>query len=103
MILLFWACTAGTGDSGVDPCSTSTLSWNEPGNGLLLEYCDTCHSATSENRNGAPDTVTFDTEAEVAALQASMIRMIDAGSMPPGMPIAEQDKTLLLDWLGCME
>jgi uncharacterized membrane protein len=79
------------------------LTWANFGAGFLIENCQSCHASTSPDRNGAPESVTFDTEAEALALQDRiLIRAAgDAPDMPPEGGITEEDRHRLELWLTC--
>lgn len=100
------ACSDKSGDSvgDTDPCAGEpTVTWSTWGQGFLTENCQTCHASTSPDRDGAPETVVFDTEEEVLA-QASLILSVatgDAPSMPPEGGISDEDRALLEIWLTC--
>ncbi len=108
--LLLLACTGSTGsDSGVettDACDDApVVTWDNFGDGFVTENCQTCHSSTTENRNGAPPTVVFDTREETLAQADAILRAVtsDAPTMPPQGGVSDDDRTLVSYWLTCWE
>ena len=85
-------------------CTGTTLTYDNFGAAFLDTYCNGCHSASTGDRHGAPDSFRFDTLDEVHA-HAARIFVRAAGpntSMPPGPvdpPSDERDR--LAEWLGC--
>ena len=73
------------------------------GEAFFDSYCQSCHAASSPNRFGAPEGVSFDTEAEVSAqLERVQAVVIDGGSMPPGGGVLEADLSELERYLACL-
>lgn len=89
-------------DTGL--CATSpVVTWDSWGRGFVTENCQSCHASTSSDRNGAPEGVVFDTEADVWD-QAAMILAVATGDkpiMPPMGGVHEDDRYLLEVWLTC--
>ncbi len=87
-----------------DPCAGQpTVTWANFGEGFMLGYCQPCHASDAPDRHGAPESVVFDTEADVI-LHAERIRARSLGegaSMPPGGGVPEADRELLEIWLEC--
>lgn len=105
--LLLLACAGGpaeTGDTGAGACADApVVTYDNFGKGFLTESCQSCHASTSPNRNGAPESVVFDTEADVAA-HADTILLVatgDAPRMPPEGGVSDDDRYLLEVWLTC--
>jgi uncharacterized membrane protein len=78
-------------------------TWDNFGSGFTTESCQACHSSTSAARNGAPEDVTFDTEADVALHVDLMLDRAtgEAPTMPPQGGVTEDDRQLLEIWLRC--
>ena len=95
---------SNTGDTGVDPCADAAITtWETFGAGFVTQHCQPCHASTTNERQGAPDTVTFDTEEEVLA-QADRILARATGDdpdMPPEGGVGADDRYLLEVWLSC--
>lgn len=103
--------SAGPVDSAVDtgepdPCAgVPVVTYASFGEGFMLENCQGCHASTTEERYGAPESVTFDTIEEVWAW-AEVILAVATGeepAMPPQGGVHEDDRTKLEWWLGCAE
>ncbi len=78
------------------------LSWEGTARPILLTYCAACHAAASPQRFGAPEGVSFDTEAEARTWAARIrARTIDIGDMPVGGGVFANDRFLLEAWLDC--
>ena len=81
------------------------LTWNNFGQGFLIENCQTCHASTSPNRYGAPAGVTFDTRDQALQWEDRILARAtgEAPSMPPGGGVSEDDRYRLEVWLTCWE
>ena len=93
----------GSEDSDTFCDGTPVVTWDNFGRGFLTENCQTCHASDSPDRHDAPDYVTFDTEADVAA-QVQPILLAATGEapyMPPEGGVSEDDRFLLKVWLSC--
>lgn len=107
-ILLLVACSGGEGDSAtVDAvCADAPrLSWESHGQAIMTEYCQPCHASGSTLRNGAPESVTFDTQAETLVWRDRILltATIDEPTMPPNFPLSPIDTENLRIWLICWE
>ena len=116
MLLLAMACAVGGGDTSVglgddtgvtlprpsaDDCAVSP-TWDGAVYGLLLTHCAGCHAATSPERYGAPDGVTFDTETQARGWAARVhLRVVEREDMPPAGGLTVDELTGLGLWLGC--
>jgi uncharacterized membrane protein len=108
LVMLLAACpsTGDTADSPADPCiGAPVLSWESFGHAFLVGQCDTCHAATSLDRNGAPETVTFDTVEEAWAWRELIVESSssEAPFMPPEGGVSDDDRQRLWWWLECGE
>ena len=67
LAILFGACTADSGGSSTgSTCpSTNAPTYDNFGRTFMTTYCTGCHSATAQNRFGAPPSLNFDSEAEI--------------------------------------
>ncbi|MCK6504362.1 hypothetical protein L6R53_13330 [Myxococcota bacterium] len=106
LLSLLLAC----GDSGEDSGSTDALcqdapvvTWEYWGQGFLTESCQSCHASTSADRNGAPASVTFDTEAQVWTHRDAILATATGAepTMPPRGGPSPDDRDLLEIWLRC--
>ena len=116
MLWLILACSGG--DGGVEtaaptaatsaedtagPCAAApAVSWSGWGEGFFITWCQACHSATTAERNGAPEGVDFDTAAEVLRWRDQIDRVVlSEGSMPVGGGLSDDDLALLELLLWC--
>jgi uncharacterized membrane protein len=100
---LLLACAGPSDDSGTSCAGGTHVTWNNWGDGFFTTYCRSCHSATAPDRNGAPESVNFDTFDEVQT-QAIAIEsdVLTTGTMPIGGGVTDEDKALLADFLACL-
>lgn len=106
LLLLALACEDAGDDSGAaDPlCQDApVVTWEYWGQGFLTESCQSCHAATAVDRNGAPTSITFDTEAQVWSHRAAILQTAtgEAPTMPPRGGLSQDDRDLLEIWLRC--
>lgn len=97
---------ADTGDGWPVACSDEEralpVTWRLTAQPFLLTYCSACHAAGSPNRFGAPEGVTFDTEAEAIAWAPRIrARTVELGDMPVGGGVIEEDLRAIEAWLDC--
>jgi uncharacterized membrane protein len=91
--------TGSSADTGA--CAVTWENWTED---FFTTYCDACHSARTPDRHGAPEGVTFDTEAEtVAQIARVRARVLDAQTMPLGGGVFDDDLVLLRAWADCVD
>ena len=77
-----------------------TVSWQAWGQGFFMTWCQACHSQTTSARNGAPEGIDFDTEAQVLTLlDAVSETVLVSRSMPVGGGPDADDLTLLSIYL----
>ena len=93
----------GPGDTGDTAASCDTaaydVTWDGWGDGFFSTYCRACHSSGSEERYGAPESVNFDTRADVVQWRESIRRtVLEDATMPVGGGVYDDD-LLLLDLL----
>ena len=91
-----------TGDEPIDCAEAPTVTWNNWGDGFFHTWCQSCHSAETSDRNGAPEGVNFDLESDVIA-QQDLVRwaVLETGFMPLGGGL-DSDTSLLLEiYLDC--
>ncbi|MFK7929713.1 MAG: hypothetical protein AB8H79_16090 [Myxococcota bacterium] len=106
-----WAWTALliVGCAGDDPdvdalCDDApVVTWDSFGQDFTRANCQPCHSSTSANRYGAPESVIFDTEDDVLGRAEQVLSNAtgDAPTMPPrgGLEVDDQEKLKI--WLEC--
>jgi uncharacterized membrane protein len=86
------------------PCADlPVLTWDNFGQGFLIENCQACHASSSPNRNGAPEDVTFDTEEQALAWADAILATAggEAPRMPPEGGVSDDDRQRLEIWLNC--
>ena len=107
MILLLLACTGEPADSGVDTglCADAPITtWDNYGAGFVIQNCTSCHSATADNREGAPEGVDFDSVEEVwDQADRVLARVVTDATMPPQGGLTEDDRYRVEVWLTCSE
>ncbi len=103
--LLMLACGGeATSDSAVGTCADTAadVTWDGDVHGFFLSYCDACHAASSPERHGAPESVTFDTPQQVLAMAERVrVRTLDEQTMPVGGGVPSDDLARLESWLDC--
>jgi len=91
-------------DSYPCPPQGTALRYENFGAPFMNSYCQSCHSADSADRKGAPGEFIFDTPEQIQRHRARIFVRSAAGndSMPPGPddPSAEE-RTKLAEWLAC--
>jgi uncharacterized membrane protein len=87
-------------DSGIP-----ALTWDNFGQGFLLENCQSCHAGSAQNRHDAPEKVTFDNKAQAWYWAERILARAlgDEADMPPAGGVSEDDKQRLEWWLTCAE
>ena len=105
ILALLAACTgAPAEETGADTCASSTVTWEGWTEDFFTTYCDACHGARAPERYGAPESVVFDTEAQVIAQIARVrVRVLEEQTMPLGGGVFEEDLVLLREWIECVE
>jgi len=89
-------------DSSVNCAGAPTVTWENWGEGFFITWCQACHSAISENRNGAPEGIDFDTADDVRLWTTSIQRtVLEDGTMPMGGGLSEDDRMLLTYLIEC--
>lgn len=99
------SCADGEADTAVDPlCDDAPVTtYDNFGQGFMLQHCQSCHGSETENRYDAPPDVTFDDEAKVME-HAERILARSTGeqpSMPPQGGVEAADRVRLEQWLSC--
>jgi uncharacterized membrane protein len=92
-------------DSAAALCiDAPVLTWENYGQGLVVERCQSCHASTSETRNGAPEDVFFDThEDAISHIDSILQRVVEDQTMPPQGGLDEEDILSVEIWLTCWE
>ncbi|MCC6623618.1 MAG: hypothetical protein IT385_20335 [Deltaproteobacteria bacterium] len=79
------------------------VTWDNFGQGFLVENCQPCHASASQARHEAPEDVVFDTLADTTRL-AERVLIVATGDdpeMPPAGGVSPEDRALLEVWLRC--
>ena len=80
------------------------LTWNNWGEGFFTTWCQSCHSRTTPQRNGAPEGMNFDTLTDVFEWQAAIRdSVIDNDRMPKGGGIPNDVKEQLIEYMDCLQ
>ncbi|MFO0748509.1 MAG: hypothetical protein U1F43_23015 [Myxococcota bacterium] len=88
----------------IDWCDDApVLSWDNFGQGFMVENCQPCHASTAAVRHDAPDDVTFDTPADIALFRDRILLRATGPTpeMPPAGGVSLDDRALLEAWLRC--
>lgn len=100
------ACGGKDASDGLDTgiCEDApVLMWSNFGEGFLIENCQTCHASTTNDRHDAPDSVVFDTLADVKDQRDAILNAAtgDDPYMPPQGGVSDDDRERLQIWLTC--
>lgn len=108
-VVLAWGCGEGkdTAEPAAEvagPCDTGleAPTWDGFAWGFFRTYCSACHAQDAPDRHGAPLSVVFDTERQVAAQSAAIRRtVLEVGTMPIGGGVDAQQLIMLERYLDC--
>ncbi len=104
-LLALASCLDFTTIEDVDcPDGGTTLDYESFGRPFMSAWCNRCHSARTDLRQGAPEDIVLDTHERVIAHKDRIFARAaaDNDSMPPGPddpPRAERDRLAI--WLAC--
>ena len=104
LLLGIWIGCETAADSADSACANApVIGWNDYGQALLLEHCQSCHASTAPDRYGAPEEVYFDSYDDVVNLRLRMLSVLetDPPSMPPAVVMPDVDHDMLVSWLLC--
>jgi len=95
--------TVDTGAAAGDVCADAPVTtWENFGAGFITQNCQSCHASTAAERNGAPETVTFDTEEQALAWGNQILaRVTVSEDMPPQGGLSDDQRQLVVYWLEC--
>jgi len=83
------------------PCEPED-SYELFGAGFLTENCTACHSSTTLDRWGAPESFNFDGEEDIERHRDAILRtVVDQESMPPGGGVDPEVRARVAAWLDC--
>lgn len=93
--------TGGGLPPGCDPIDPTYAGF---GDAFFRAHCRTCHSAANVgDARVAPPGVDFDTEMQIAFLQARIrVRAVEARTMPPGAPLSDCEAAQLASYLDAL-
>ena len=79
------------------------VTWDSFGRAFVTESCQGCHASTTDDREGAPEDVVFDTEGDVWRFADRVLARAtgDAPTLPPLGGPSEDDRQKLRWWLEC--
>ena len=78
------------------------ITYSSFGQGFISFNCQGCHGSGAPDRQGAPDSVTFDNHDEVLFwLERIYQRTHVSLDMPPALGIFEEDQERLRIWIDC--
>jgi uncharacterized membrane protein len=107
VIWLLLACDAAdSGLGGEDECADAPMvTWENYGEAILAEHCQSCHASTANDRYGAPEGVAFDTIEQVRTHRVRILAVTDPATrtMPPAVALEEIDYERLRIWLTCWD
>ncbi len=90
-------------DSGNPDCDLETdypVTWDGWASGFFATYCRSCHSVTTPNRQGAPEGMDFDTQADVDHhFDRIWLTVLEQERMPVGGGVYSDDLLLVTEYL----
>ncbi len=106
-MLLLLSCAEGPADDSASGfCDDQpTVTYESFGAGFFTQYCQPCHGSGSENRQGAPDDVIYDTVGDIWQRAERILERAtgENRTMPPVAGVHEVDRQRLEIWLTCAE
>lgn len=96
------ACSGG--EDTDDFCAEApVVTWDNYGRDILVQNCQACHGSDVEERYGAPEAITFDTEEDVVTHAGAILDRStgESPTMPPAGGMDEIDRQRLEVWLTC--
>ena len=105
-LLMSLGCSADAPEVDTAYCHDAPIAtYHSFGAGFFQENCQSCHASTAPNRNGAPESITFDDQTQASAHYALVLATAgsDNPTMPPQGGLTEIDKAMLNYWLRCEE
>ena len=91
-------------DINEDCVDVPIVTYASFGQGFITFSCQGCHASGSVDRQGAPDSVTFDDHQQVLQwLPLIYHRTYVTLDMPPALGVFEEDLERLRIWVECWE
>ena len=87
-----------------DWCDSAPFTtWDNFGQGFLVENCQGCHARASLDRHEAPPDFAFDTPDDVATHRQAILDIATGifPQMPPAGGVSAEDRARLQAWLSC--
>lgn len=104
LLFLLAGCAGGedTDDTDVDCSLSPDLTWANWGDPFFRTWCQSCHSADTPNRFGAPEGIDFDTLEDVRLYEGAIHQtvLVDE-TMPVGGGIEDTQLDNLAWYLSC--
>ena len=101
-MMLLWILACGP-KSDVQEGDCSPFYYENFGAGFVTENCQGCHAQSADDREGAPQEVSFDDISSILDHRDLIIYEIEEETMPPAGGIPTEDRDAALEWLNCME
>ena len=104
LALALASCGYQTLDEATCPPAGTKLTYANFGQAFFGGNCNSCHSAETKNRKGAPENYVFATRAGIIANKDRIFTESAGGndSMPPGPDDpAREERDKLAEWLVC--
>ena len=80
------------------------ITYSSFGQGFITFNCQGCHGSGAPDRQGAPESVTFDNHEETLFwLERIYQRTHISRDMPPALGIFEEDQERLRIWIDCWD
>ena len=115
-LLLMFSCGNGSDPSDTGTAATPgecdeapVLTWENFGEGFMLENCQSCHAESAPYRDQTdtppPESVSFDTYEQTIAMRTLILATAtgDNPTMPPRGGVSSVDTDKLDIWLNCWE
>ena len=100
---LFAAACGGKDDSAAGPsvdCNATTVP--KFADVTIFQVCTKCHATSVPNRQGAPQSVNFDSYASASANAELAAAAVRSGAMPEDhTPVTDAQKQALYAWAAC--
>ena len=103
-LLLSCATALDTGEEYSDCTQVSLRTWENWGEGFFQTWCQSCHSRTTPQRNGAPENLNFDTLNDIVEWQEEIRdSVIDNARMPKGGGIPADVVVDFTEYMDCLQ
>ena len=101
-MIVFWILACGSEET-VTQEECSPFYYENFGAGFMTEHCQGCHADGAIDREGAPQSVSFDDVSSIWEHRATIIDEVEEETMPPAGGISDEERNAALEWLHCME